>query len=342
MNKLVIDPGFGHTKVVKVLSTKIEQLIFPSLVGSSNGPLIDSGLSSPHHAADLLTFDDQSYILGESALGQALYPQATLDRSRILSSEVRALVLSALARAYPAGAEGIHIYLTLPDEWMSDRQALQAQFTGNLSLAYGPDARPVTYEVVQVSILPQALSAYISAVFTFGSNAQVILDQKAIFHAAALVCEIGYKTANIAALGPRGEYRNYNPRPRSVSAGAYHLVERARLALADEYSAQVDRADISRAFKAAGKIHLASGPIDLFKVLAPTIEAQAALIVSELRTAAGSGQTYQHFLIRSGGAGVLGKAVAAQFAHPNTILASTPDQFDVALGAAMWAKRQKD
>jgi hypothetical protein len=271
------------------------------------------------------------------ARSQSRFPLATIDRQRVHSDEALALVLSALGRQYGRSTDDIVILTTLPDAWRSDARGLIAKLEGQHEVRIGPGRSKRTFGIKRAVVRPQSLGLIVSAALKLGSGRPIIQDQSILSNAVAGV-DLGYKTVNLGGYGPNAEHRDQFS--FSADLGVSNLVGRITSRIYDDLNVSLPPARISAAFK-AGKLVLPGQSIS-FKNgwVGMLIEEQAASVVSQMRSLWGNGLQFEHLIIGSGGAGVLGKPIADLYGHPNTILPKQASQFDVAEGLYLWLMKQ--
>lgn len=332
---VVVDTGFGHTKSVTLKGGAFQSIKFESVVARAS-EMIETSLGN-RPPADLIELNGSQYMIGDLARGQSRLTVSTIDRSRVHSDEALALVLSALARQFGRSTQDIVLLTTLPDAWRSDAKPLAAKLTGSHEILLGSKRTKRTFSIKRVVVRPQSLGLITAAAFKLGQGKPVVNNQAILSNAVAAV-DIGYKTVNLGGFNPAAEHRAQFS--GSFDLGVRTLVERITQRIYDDAGTQLSPARISDGFK-AGKLNL-SGQTISFKNgwVSSLVEEQATSIVSQMRTLWGNGRQFEHIIIGSGGAGVLGQSIKAAYGHPQTILNKQTSQFDVAEGLFLWLLKQ--
>lgn len=333
---MIIDTGFSHTKGINGR----KEIIYPSTIALLPGGLVTARL--PDGAgmldADIIHYKDHSYIVGDFAYNQGLYPHTTLDRARLQAPEILALIFSAIIRLKPKEPTITDLAVTIPDGWyQADRDVFASHINGRHKVAYGPKAKEVELTIKKTQVFPQSLGAYANQVY-HKSAGKLAYANRSISEGPAIVCDIGHGNLNLATYGRGGVYQNSNPVPISPLLGAHNLVRDSIAQIYAQTSAEFNSHQIIEAIK-AGQIKIGGRPVPIVDLIGELITRQSEAIADAMRGFTGRGLNFDTVLITSGGANIFGTQVKKMYAHPNTIVAG--DSADVSRGLAIYLEGAK-
>lgn len=221
---VAVDVGHGY---VKALGASNQRVMFPSLI-CPQPPMLDLG---DFGKAEVITIDDQPYLVGESARAHAT-PLWSKDKAT--DRDTLRLVLVAAAQLDAVGP--VKLTTGLPLGWFgSQRKAFREALIGYSATVQLPKHSPQRLWIDSVKVLPQGVAA-----------AVVALSNPAYPSGPFVVADVGYRTTEylVVTKQPNGQLAYDATQAGSLEIGTHAITAKMSANLEREHRLSFKPAEI--------------------------------------------------------------------------------------------------
>lgn len=279
MQAIGIDIGYGNVKVSRGDSS----FCFPSIVGNYRENI---SIGFEYSALECVEVDNETFLVGESALRHSTRHFTTLSRDWIETIHYKALLKHALARS---GVTGEAVITTgLPVDFRADKEQLTAIV---MQVAEQADVNARVY------VLPQPVGAFFSLLFDDRGS---VLDHR-LASSRVGILDIGFFTTDLLTIDSMNVVEG---QLASFKNGVSTALEIMRQDLADKYKLQLDIRRVEEAVR-RGKVAIFGEDQDITSISAKRLGELEAEIQAQTQTIWGNAADLDRVILTGGGAAML-------------------------------------
>ncbi len=292
------DIGYDTTKIV----SKDKQLAFKSIVGPHKPSLF-----SVNGRQDIVLTDEVGqWVVGQGAIGQALFLKRRDEGDWYRTADYRRLMLASFGQATRGKGVRLLVVTGLPVVYYQAGKAeVEALFTGvhRVELLNQPAQR---IEVERCRVVPQPFGSIFERAMDDSGR---VVDRE-LAQGPTGVIDIGGKTTNLLQMT---NFRDDSTRTTSVNVGAWNLVQAIQEFLERDYpDLELSQPEVMDAVK-TGQVWYHDRFISLAPVIEPMTAEMAEVIESTAMRLWHGAASLRRILITGGGAYLFGDRLVDRF-----------------------------